>query len=272
MRPTSVLVAYFRGLSYRRKSAFTLVELLVVISIIAVLISLLLPALHRARDAANSAQCMSNLRQQGQAVQMYQSDSGGFLPPYRLTTKYPYVTQPYIFQYLPMLYQTAGGETWRCPVDNFFDTYDDAVDRLNNYFEPLRNVEDMSYSYALNYDLPTVYRNVYPTKGLKDSPYAYKPYLIAQIRTPAAAAILVETNSPAAVEHSIDPFYLRFNHIKNTAMNVLFVDGHVESRTQKEMMSADTANADDLAAWPPGFSDFWFGVGGATGPVYVGGP
>ncbi len=47
----------------RQRKGFTLIELLVVISIIALLIALLLPALSRAREAARSAQCLSNLRQ-----------------------------------------------------------------------------------------------------------------------------------------------------------------------------------------------------------------
>src|SRR5437879_1185396 len=83
--------AYFRCLrrpvmsSWCRKvRAFTLVELLVVIGIIALLIAILLPALQKARESANTTQCASNLRQIAMGIISYANNHKGRLLPSKI--------------------------------------------------------------------------------------------------------------------------------------------------------------------------------------------
>jgi len=89
----------------KRRNGFTLVELLVVVGIIAALIAMLLPALARAREAAKATQCLSNLRQIGEALVMYTNENKGYLP-----VQYNDVT-PFAD---PAVYDTPNYLNWSC--------------------------------------------------------------------------------------------------------------------------------------------------------------
>jgi prepilin-type N-terminal cleavage/methylation domain-containing protein len=90
-----------------RRSGFTLIELLVVIAIIAVLIALLVPAVQKAREAANRAQCMNNLKQIGLAIHNYH-DIHKALPPDRIANDWP----TWAVLILPYLEQAAVYKKW----------------------------------------------------------------------------------------------------------------------------------------------------------------
>ncbi|AHF90833.1 N-terminal cleavage protein [Opitutaceae bacterium TAV5] len=66
--------------THNTPAAFTLVELLTVIAIIGILAAIIIPTVGKVRDAARSAQCVSNLRQLGVCAQLYTEDNKGYAP------------------------------------------------------------------------------------------------------------------------------------------------------------------------------------------------
>jgi prepilin-type N-terminal cleavage/methylation domain-containing protein len=214
----------------RRASAFTLVELLVVIGIIAVLIGILMPVLSKVRAQANRVACLSNIKQLGTAILTYCNDNDGYFPTcawwddglaYR-----PYPEDWVHWQANRNLDDSAiakyvgRGELLksmlRCPADSF----DGRKPRGGSLQEPYL------YSYAMNSEAGSNLRT-YPGRRTK----------ITQWRAPARKLLLTENREDSNGAPLWGGSRLAQRHGKGmsggqviaTRASMLFFDQHAES-------------------------------------------
>jgi prepilin-type N-terminal cleavage/methylation domain-containing protein/prepilin-type processing-associated H-X9-DG protein len=107
----------------RPRCAFSLVELLVAIFIIALLIGILIPTFSRARAAGNRAACGAQLRDIGNLFQMYLNDSRGRLPkidPMPLRSPRLFPADPTLFDAFDP-YTRGSRKVWTCPADHLIE-------------------------------------------------------------------------------------------------------------------------------------------------------
>lgn len=105
--------------SIPQKRGFTIIELLVVITIIAILAALTVPAVSKARAQALRSRCSSNLRQVGLAVKMYLNDHDQKFPPVTeqewANNGFGYIAESYYYSYV-----NGAGEVFRCPAQSVY--------------------------------------------------------------------------------------------------------------------------------------------------------
>lgn len=204
-----------------RRSAFTLVELLVVIGIIALLIAILMPALNRARQAAIQTACLSNIRQTGMSLLMYVQDNNNYLPRgYYAPPDTAYEGQTYF--------------TWAYVL------------KVNGYFEaPYKMGECPAMPFV---HAEESVNRTYEVFGFHAD---YSGKLITKLRTPVDRVLLADTvrkelNRASCQFYnngiiSVEPSAVHLRHRgRSTAF---FADGHAEAADEYRLRQ------DDIVAW-----------------------
>ena len=209
----------------KKENYFTLIELLVVITIIAILASMLLPALNQARSAAHRTNCANKLNQAGKALAMYQDDYESYFPvsPMGTASYYPDGVRLY-YMWLNYLQPYMGK-----PLIGLKDSHSYTKDHYQSFWECPEDKDvwtDRSSPYARHYYDPSYGINYYLCSGMTS-------VSTKKIKKPSEMIAIGESRHGKEGNTNHSNAIYRGEFIKalyprhRDGCNILWVDGHV---------------------------------------------
>lgn len=243
------------------RHGFSLIELLVVIAIVALLIAILLPSIGRAKDQARLVLCKSNLREWGQATQMYRVDFKDFLPqegevvptPTSIQSKKTWynLLPPYLGA--PRYRDIQGAAVnikalpndhiWTCPAKNVSHLYTSESGK-NQFHYAMNNVldgtgdedeQDITPGFA---DINLATNN--PNFHLRADRFGNKPFTVFMTD--------ILPNLPNGDPASVGDTFTGHGTLHRKAANVLYVNGGVASFKDSDFVQ-DAAFRDPVRIW-----------------------
>jgi prepilin-type N-terminal cleavage/methylation domain-containing protein/prepilin-type processing-associated H-X9-DG protein len=231
------------------KQAFTLVELLVVVAIIAILMAILLPALQVARERARSVKCMNNTRNLGQAFMNYTLAYDEYMPVHHAD----YILWP--VELKSLLKDT---EVFWCPSATKATKWD------GKPFGPF----DRRFPYGINdWGYWEVIDQTNGDMGIGGWGYPGWRRKISTLRNPAEMIAFLDSNATGNFDSCVDPNMPDLpgegpGYRHNLGANVVFADGHSQWFSVRDLVGAPYVNIETgqtIVANPNGqtYSRYW---------------